>query len=192
MPVTERFKTKDAYYRWYWADKAQPSTPAQEISSYFTKNRSPSSTIRPDMAYSQKGRQSVGRGSARHSMASNKSYNSAKTGRTNRMPSVSVRDLSINEEELESPSSMNEKYTRWSWTNSEAPLTPKLHFEPKRSSSSSSQKYKPIGSLAGYQMEAIDENSVSASPSIRSEFSTYTKKSRSGGMRTFFHKDGPS
>lgn len=202
MPVKQKVLKGDAYYRWYWRDKARPTTPANAISSYFGKNPptpSPTSTAKPEMAYSKKGRASVRESTGRYSMMTHKSYKSCKTGKTNRtskVPTISVRDLSINDSAPPTPTSMTSRsknrYTRWSWTNSEAPSTPKLHIDPKRSSAGSFSKYHPTRASGNFLMEAIEEDRITPVTS-NSGLPAYTnspdnKSTNSGGLRTFWNR----
>lgn len=74
------------------------------------------------------------------------------------VPSISVRSVG---DEPSSPVSSSHRHTRWSWTNSEAPSTPRLNIERKRSSTGSLvPNYKPVGFGNDYHMDAIQEDSL--------------------------------
>lgn len=119
LPVTtQRFTSRDAYYRYYWKERAHPSTPRNVIADYFADNASPSTPKKPEPAFMKE--------------TSVESLNSSKhSARLSMPPTISVRDLSIVEAEPPTPTSTSckDQYTRWSWTNSEAPSTPRMNFD---------------------------------------------------------------
>lgn len=119
MPVAQRFSTKEAYLRYYWKERAHPGTPNKAIGSYFTANAPPSPPKRPEPALvmNQKSNESSDVQSSRLST------------RLSMPPTVSVRDLSISETDPPTPDSSKDQYTRWSWTNSEAPSTPRMNLD---------------------------------------------------------------
>ncbi|KAI4720258.1 hypothetical protein E4T48_03462 [Aureobasidium sp. EXF-10727] len=74
------------------------------------------------------------------------------------VPSISVRSMGDDPTSPASPT----RATRWSWTNSEAPSTPRLNIERKRTSNGSLvPNYKPVGFGNNYQLKSIQEDSLS-------------------------------
>jgi hypothetical protein len=116
-------------------------------------NKPPSVIMEPHMAYLKSDdRRFLNRSGTRKSQASN-------------VPSISVR--SVGDEPM-SPTSSTQRTTRWSWTNSEAPSTPRLNIERKRSSNGSLvPNYKPVGFGNDYQLTAIQEDSLSPGLPVR-------------------------
>ncbi|THV66619.1 hypothetical protein D6D28_08196 [Aureobasidium pullulans] len=110
-------------------------------------DKPPSVIMEPHMAYLKSSdKRFLNRAGTKKSQASN-------------VPSISVR--SVGDEPL-SPTSSSHRHTRWSWTNSEAPSTPRLNIERKRTSNGSlAPNYKPVGFGNDYQLTAIQEDSLS-------------------------------
>ena len=111
-----------------------------------TDSKPPSMIMEPHMAY-LKG-------------SDKKFFNrpSTRKSRNSTVPTISVRSMG---EEPNSPVSSSHRHTRWSWTNSEAPSTPRLNIERKRSSSGSLvPNYKPVGFGNDYHMNTIQEDSI--------------------------------
>lgn len=206
LPTTHKTVNRDSYIRDYWKKRAQgqqPSTPIDAISSWFAKDAPPSPTQKPEKIH-MKGRSTWRQSTATHK--STRSYKSSKLRQTSMAPNtarhstttytssdstelqkspiVSVRDISVAETEPPTPGSRDE-VTRWSWTNASAPPTPKMNTDSKRHSAGSSNKYRPVGAWVDYQMEAIEEDSVSQAKSAHPN--PPKDVSSSGGLRTFFH-----
>lgn len=205
LPVTQRFNSRDAYYRWYWKERARPTTPVNVISNWFMKDATRSLTKTPDMVHLKEGhRASMGQSTVRHSFTT---YKTARSSRKSTVPTVSVAELSMYGVEPPTPAASRERCTRWSFTNSEAPSTPRLNFETKalassafqqptitnleqkRSSSGSSQK-RPVSTWVSYQMESIEEaESCLPSPMASSDALPTPRMPRTPhdpGLRTFF------
>ncbi|CAD0097764.1 unnamed protein product [Aureobasidium mustum] len=110
-------------------------------------SKPPSVLMEPHMAY-LKGSDNryLNRAGTKRSQASN-------------VPSISIRSIG---DEPTSPISSSHQTTRWSWTNSEAPSTPRLNIERKRTSNGSLvPNYKPVGFGNDYQLSSIQEDSLS-------------------------------
>jgi hypothetical protein len=83
------------------------------------------------------------------------------------VPSITVRSIG---DDSPSPASSSRQQTRWSWTNSEAPSTPRLNMERNRSSTGTLiPNYKPVGFGNDYQLDAIQEDGQCAMPSKAQE-----------------------
>ncbi|KAI5207396.1 hypothetical protein E4T39_01944 [Aureobasidium subglaciale] len=110
-------------------------------------DKPPSVIMEPHMAYLKSSdRRFLKRSGTKKSQASN-------------VPSVSVRSIGG---EPTSPISSTHRQTRWSWTNSEAPSTPRLNIERNRTSNGSLvPNYKPVGFGNDYQLTSIQEDSLS-------------------------------
>lgn len=110
-------------------------------------DKPPSILMEPHMAYLKSSdKKYLSRAGTKRSQASN-------------VPSISVRSMG---DEPTSPVSSARHTTRWSWTNSEAPSTPRLNIERKRTSNGSLvPNYKPVGSGNDYQLSSIQEDSLS-------------------------------
>ena len=191
--MTQRFSSKDAYYRWYWKHKAQPTTPVDAIQSWFMKDATPSPTTqKPDMVHLKANRASVGtsRSTVRYSAATFKSSNSQRLSKETKAPSVSVR--SVTDAESVPAGTRNLRFARlsWSttWTDASAPPTPKIKLDMKRSSTESGSKYRPVTAWTNPQMESINEdtNTPLASCDNLPIQKESPEKPQSGGMRTFF------
>lgn len=206
LPATHKTVNRDSYIRNYWKERAkgrQPSTPIDAISSWFAKDAPPSPTQKPEKIH-LKGRStwrqstatykstrsykssrmhqtSMTQNTARHSTAT---YTSSDSRELQKTPTVSVRDISVAATEPPTPGARDE-VSRWSWTNASAPPTPKMNLDSKRYSAGSSGKYRPIGAWVDYQMEAIEEDSISQAKSAHTN--PPKDESSSAGMRTFFH-----
>lgn len=152
------------------------------------KGHTPSPTAKPEMVHPKL--KTKAQSTVRHSTMTQKSAaQSHRMSKTSNAPTVSVRDLSIAEVEPPTPSSSNEKYTRWSWTNSEAPSTPRINLGgSRRDSVGSSKRYRPTSSWVSYQMDAIDENTATpAASSLALPVQTNTNSpDQPKGLRTFF------
>lgn len=116
-------------------------------------NKPPSVIMEPHMAYLKSGdKKFLNRSGTKKSQSSN-------------VPSISIR--SVGDEPM-SPTSSTHRTTRWSWTNSEAPSTPRLNIERKRTSNGSLvPNYKPVGFGNDYQLTAIQEDSLSPGLPVR-------------------------
>jgi hypothetical protein len=116
-------------------------------------NKPPSVIMEPHMAYLKSSdRRYPNRSGTKKSQASN-------------VPSISVRSVG---DEPTSPISSTHRTTRWSWTNSEAPSTPRLNIERKRSSNGSLvPNYKPVGFGNDYQLSSIQEDIFSPGLPVR-------------------------
>ncbi|KAG9628782.1 hypothetical protein KCU64_g17728, partial [Aureobasidium melanogenum] len=110
-------------------------------------NKPPSMLMEPHMAYLKSSdKRYLHRAGTKKSQASN-------------VPSISVRSVG---DDPTSPVSSAHQTTRWSWTNSEAPSTPRLNIERKRTSNGSLvPNYKPVGFGNDYQLTSIKEDSLS-------------------------------
>jgi hypothetical protein len=116
-------------------------------------NKPPSVIMEPHMAYlNSEDRKFLDRSGTKKSQASN-------------VPSISIRSIG---DEAASPITSTHRTTRWSWTNSEAPSTPRLKIERKRTSNGSLvPNYKPVGFGNDYPLTAIQEDSLSPSLPVR-------------------------
>ncbi|KAL1304202.1 hypothetical protein AAFC00_000625 [Neodothiora populina] len=186
LPVTHKsFRTKDSYYRYYWKERARPTTPNKIIQSWFMRDATPSPKDSPEMT---KLRSTKGSARSHSSVARSTTMTTYKTAWSNRLsrgsksPGISICDVS--DSPATSPNG-EAKAARWSWTNSEAPSTPRIALGPKRLSSASSHKYRSAGGGLGGQMAIIDESGTS--PMTLSPALTVPDRAKSPeGLRTFY------